>query len=374
MNTIQKILAGLQQALTQVPDTRRQSGNFQHKFNDILTIATITVVCGGGSFVDMETFGHAKKEWLVTFCDLEHGIPDSDTFRRVFQVLNATELGKYLRSVLKAHKQNGLYISINGKTMRRSGNRSKKPRHIVTAFGSEEKVSFGEVVVDEKSNEITAIPDLLKMIDYIGKIITIDAMGCQEKIVKKIIDGKGDYVLAVKGNQGTLENDVKEYFSENDVKSQVVTTDKNHGRIEKREYSLINDAEYIRYINDKDKWKGLQAIGKVRRTVTKDGKTFTEDSFYISSVTDVQKFATAVRSHWSIENNLHWQLDVLQNEDKCRAKKDNSPACMNVLNKFAIELLRHVELPHSPKASLRSKQFACKLNPEKYIVINRNAA
>ena len=374
MNTIEKILESLRQTLSQVPDVRRQSGNFQHKFNDVLTIAAITVVCGGGSFVDMETFGYAKKEWLVTFCDLENGIPDSDTFRRVFEVLNPTGLGKYLRSVMKAHKKEGLYISIDGKAMRRSGSRNKKPRHIVTAFGSEQKISFAEVVVDEKSNEITAIPELLDMIDHIGKIVTIDAMGCQEKIAKKIVDGKGDYVLAVKGNQSKLENDIIEYFNGNKVKPQVVTNDKNHGRVEKREYSLIDDPEYIRYINDTNKWAGLKTFGRVYTTITQNGKTVTQERYYISTVTDSEKFATAVRNHWSIENNLHWQLDVLLNEDKATARKDNSPACMNVLRKFALELLQCVVLPHAPKASLRSKQFACKLNPEKYIRVNEKAA
>ena len=231
-------------------------------------------------------------------------------------------------------------IAIDGKTICGSANTNHKAYHVVSAFAAENHLTLGELAVDEKSNEITAIPQLLDLIDVSGATVTIDAIGTQTKIAEKIIEKKADYCLALKGNQSSLHEDVKLYFENLPAEQAFSTKEKGHGRIEKREYFLETDIEWL---PQKADWTGLNAIGAVKSTVFEKEETRIETRYFITSLTGVNQFADSVRKHWSIENGLHWQLDVTFGEDGSRARKDNSPLNLNVLRKTALTLLKEVD-------------------------------
>lgn len=306
----------------EITDPRRRYGNLRHKLTDILVIGLCTIMCKGEDFTDMEDFGKEREKWLKTFLDLPNGIPDSDTFRRVFERINPAELSSALYDWLGIEREKRGVIAIDGKTICGSGNAEHKAYHVVSAFVEENQITLGEITVDEKSNEITAIPQLLDLIDVSGTTVTIDAMGCQTSIAKKITDKKADYCLALKGNQTSLHEDVKLYFENLSAEQTAVTKEKGHGRVEKREYSLETDIDWL---SQKADWSNLNAIGSVKSTVIEKEETRTETRYFITSLNDVNKFADSVRGHWSIENKLHWQLDVTFGEDASRARKDNSP-------------------------------------------------
>lgn len=321
-----------------IKDPRRQWGHLRHRLEDILSIGLLTIICGGEDFTDMEGFGLERKDWLCTFLELPHGIPDSDTFRRVFEVINPQELSEHLQDWLALYREKRSIISIDGKTIRGSEGHGHKAYHVVSAFVSENRLTLGEIKTDEKSNEITAVPELLELLDIEGAIITADAMSCQTKIVSKIVEKKADYVISLKGNQSTLKEDAALYFSscEKDCMG-LQTLEKNHGRIEKRKYLLCTDVDWLAQRQD---WAKLSAIGAVQSTVDQGGEVRLETRYFITSLTEISEFARAVRGHWAIENQLHWCLDVLFREDASRAKKDNSPLNLNVLRKVALPLLK----------------------------------
>jgi predicted transposase YbfD/YdcC len=332
-----------------LPDPRRQYGYLLHKLVDIIVIGLLTVLCYGSDFDDMELFGKTRIEWLKKFLELPNGIPDSDTFRRVLERLEPNALQDCLNHWLAAQRvlYDGEIVNIDGKTIRGSGNDAHKAYHIVSAWAAENRITLGQTKTSKKSNEITAIPELLDMINIEGCIVTIDAMGCQKAITEKITDKGSDYVIGLKGNQKNLLEDVKLFFEDfSDFVQNTDTYDVGHGRKETREYFLEANIDWL---TQKSDWTNLQAIGMVRSTIEEKGKIRTDNRYFIASVTDVEEFARAVRKHWSIENQLHWCLDVILGEDSSRAKKDNSPLNMNILRKTALPILENVKLHRTSK-------------------------
>jgi len=338
----------LQEKLREVKDPRRQWGNLRHKLEDILIIGVCSVICCGEDFVDMEEFGRDREEWLRGFLELPNGIPDSDTFRRVYERVEPQALAKSLNSWLDATgSTGGRSVNIDGKTMCGSENSEHSAYHVVSAWVGENNITLGELAVDEKSNEITAIPELLDFIDIEGDIVTIDAMGCQTDIAKKIREKKADYVLALKDNQPTLHEDVKDYFDwiENEnPKSETIDRwkskpEKSHGRIETREI-LTAPANWL---EGKEEWTDIQSVIRYRCTREVDGTKSVSVRHYISSFdTNAENFGDIIRGHWSVENQLHWMLDVVFREDDAKNKKDSSPLNLNVLRKIALAALKKI--------------------------------
>jgi len=295
---------------------------------------------------------------------LKHGTPDEDTFRRVLAIISPDEFQKYLSEAHGIMKEKFQIVNIDGKTMRGSGTATRDPFHVVSAWVDEKSLTLGQVEIDEKSNEITAIPKLLDLIDVKGDVVTIDAMGTQIDIAKKIVEKKADYVLAVKGNQGELHKEIQDYFKTNTLKPAVTTNEKSRDRLEKREYFLCTDSEFINWLGN-EKWIGLKAVGKVKSTVTHKGRTITVDRYYITTLTDAEKFAKSVRGHWGIEK-MHWLLDVVFGEDKNRSRKDHTPRNLNILRKTALTLLAGLDLRmNRPSMNLKMKAMA--LDPETYM-------
>ena len=350
----------LKSRLAKVEDPRRTDrGIIRHKLEDIIIIGLCTLICDGDDFADMEEFGIQRQDVLSQFLELPNGIPDSDTFRRVFEQLNPEALSECLYDWLSCNRQKGSVIAVDGKTICGSGNKSHKAYHVVSAFVTENQITLGEITTEEKSNEITAVPELLDSLNISGSIITADAMSCQKKIVKKVCEHEAEYVIALKENQPGLWNNISLYFdSFSEELPVLVTKEKGHGRIEKREYRLLKDLSWLPEAED---WDGLCSAGMVKSTVTRTGKTSTETRYYISSLNNLDQFAYAVRKHWSIENQLHWCLDVIFHEDSSRARKNFSPLNLIVLRKTALALCKGTNM--GKRLSLQKKRFRASLNP-----------
>ena len=344
---------------------RTEKGNIRHKLEDIIIIGLCTLVCNGEDFPDMKEFGKQREEWLKEFLELPHGIPSEDRFRRVFERLSPEALSECLYDWLSCHWEEDRVIAIDGKTIRGSKSESHKAYHVVSAFAAENQLVLGELVTEEKSNEITAVPELLDSLNIENSIVTADAMSCQKEIVKKIQEGKADYVIGLKGNQSALLENTSLYF-EHYAKEMPckITRDKDHGRIEKREYRLLTDLSWLEEQKD---WSGLKALGMVKSTVSRNGTTSADTRYFIASVTDLERFAYAVRKHWAVENQLHWCLDVIFDEDSCRAKKDMSPLNLNVLRKTVLALCKHADFGR--RISTQKKRFAAALNPDRFLDI-----
>jgi len=247
------------------------------------------IICGGEDFADMEVFGKSRQEYLAKYIELPNSIPDSDTFRRVFEKLNPSELSSYLINWVSAERTKRGVVAIDGKTICGSGNDKHKAYHVFSAFVAENQLTLGEVTVEEKTNEITAVPELLDLIDVKGDIVTADAMSCQKKILDKIIEKKADYTIGLKQNQPTLYKDTEDYFNEFSAKIPSRTTlDKGHGRIEKREYRLLTD---LSWLEQKEEWKGLKALGCAKSTITERGETHEFMRYFIKSLTEIDEFA-----------------------------------------------------------------------------------
>lgn len=317
--------ARMQAHFEELTDPRRREVTYP--LINIVVIAVCAVICGADDFVAIAKFGNTKRDWFARFLDLSQGIPSHDRFNAIFAAINPAEFEKRLLSWITALHEitDGQIIAIDGKTLRRSfdASRSKSAIHMVSAWATANHIGLGQVVVDEKSNEITAIPKLLELIDISGALVTIDAMGCQTEIAKKIVEAGADYCLAVKGNQPTLHEGIEDHFEkhlENDFAEITVrrseTQEKGHGRIEHRYYFICPVPDDL---PDRERWPNLKAIGMTVSHTIRDGKACHEVRYYIlSKYLAARKFAEAVRGHWGIENQLHWQLDVTFQEDQSR--------------------------------------------------------
>lgn len=328
---------------------------------DILVITILGVICGADGWVEIAAFGRSKYEWLKSFLELPNGIPSHDTFGRVLALLNPKCLEecflKWVQSL--ARNEDGQIIAIDGKTLRRSYDGSKKAAiHMVSAWSSANSVVLGQLKTEEKSNEITAIPELLNMLDISGCIVTLDAMGCQKEIVKKIVDKKGDYVLGLKGNQGNLHEDVKLYletcYTSNFRKVEhdyYETVEKEHGRIDIRRYWTTSKIDWL---ENKNNWKNLSTICMVESERRIGDEVSKEKRFYISSLaSDAKKTGNAIRKHWGVENGLHWSLDVTFNEDQCRIRRGHAAENLAVVRHIALNLLKQEK---SAKVGLKIKR------------------
>ncbi len=332
----------------ELDDSRRY--NKRHLLIDIVVIAICAVICGADDWPAVEEFGKAKQEWFKQFLKLPHGIPSEDTFRRVFAVLDAEQFQSCFITWIKAvfEVTQGQVVPIDGKKLRRSHDKSigKDAIHMVSAWALENHLVLGQVKVDDKSNEITAIPQLLDLLEISGCIVTIDAMGCQKKIVQKVKDKNADYTIAVKANQKGLFEDVTRLF-DHAQETQFAncgyckTEEKGHGRFEIRECWTISNPEDLKQIRSLSDWTGLQTIVMVRRERHIGCKVEIEIKYYISSLlTSARHILDVIRGHWGIENQLHWVLDIAFREDDCRLRKGNGAQNFALLRHIALNLLK----------------------------------
>jgi predicted transposase YbfD/YdcC len=344
-----------------------------HKLIDIIVIAICAVICSAETWDDIELFGNERIEWLEQFLELKHGIPSHDTFGRVFARIDSEQFQSCFISWVQAvfEATQGQVIAVDGKQARRSHDRSQgKPAiHVVSAWAGANHLVLGQQTVDEKSNEITAIPELLRLLEISGCIVTIDAMGCQREIAQLIVDQGADYVLAVKGNQGQLYEDIDLFFRlaqqhgfERVEHTYERTVNKGHGRIEIRECWAIAGAESLHFLRDHRRWQGLQTMAMVHSQRQINGATTVERRYYISSLAnDARKILHAARSHWGVENSLHWVLDVAMGEDNSRIRKDNAPENMATLRRLTLNLLKQEK---SLKRGIQGKRLKAALSPD----------
>ncbi len=350
-----------------------------HQLLDVLVIAMCATICGAEGWEDFAEFGKAKQAWFETFLELPNGIPSPDTFRRVLQRLDPHEFETcFLRWVQAVNKMaSGQIVALDGKQLRgsRDGAADLGAIHMVSAWACENRLVLGQVKVDEKSNEITALPELLRALALTGCIVTIDAMGCQTKIAQHIIDAEAEYVLALKGNQGTLHEDIVNYFgwAEKSGFKEIAytfheTLEKDHGRIEERRCWATSDVEWL---EPKAQWQGLQSIVMVEadREVRGHERTL-ERRYFISSLpAEAKPLLAAVRGHWGIENQLHWCLDVAMREDASRIRTDHAPENVAVLRHIALNLLKQEK---SCKLGIKRKQLKAGWDHDYLLKVLRN--
>ena len=343
-----------------MPD-HRQAGKVTYPLDEILLLCLLAVLAGAEAFTDIARFGEKKLELLRRFRPFEHGTPAHDHLGDIFATLDAQAFQRcFVDWVAALTKTPAEVVAIDGKTSRRSGDKkgSKQPIHMVSAFAARQRLVMGQVAVAEKSNEIVAIPALLDMMAIEGAVVTIDAMGCQRNIAKKIIAKKADYIIALKGNQGTLHDDVKVFVAEqkaNDFKDTVIsqheTVDADHGRIETRTYTAMHDVEWLQERHD---WPGLKGVIMVKSRRESDGKVTQETRFYITSlILRANLVGPMIRDHWMIENGLHWIMDMVFRDDECRVRTENAPANFTTLKHMANNLIR--KMPSKDSQRLKRK-------------------
>jgi predicted transposase YbfD/YdcC len=329
-----------------IEDPRSQR-NQLHTLPEILLVTLLAVMCGAEGWQDVESYGKAKIDYLRKYLDYSNGVPSDDTIRRLFRAINPENFKVIFHEWVKsiADVVNARVIAIDGKSNRRSYDDDKNMLHVVSAFATEAGVVLGEEKVSDKSNEITAIPKLLELLDVKGHIITIDAMGCQYTIANKIVAKEGDYIFSLKGNQGSLSEDVTVYFDAPTNKKSLSTqtdVDKGHGRIEIRKCTVCNEVQWLR--DRHPHWETIQSIIQINSTREFKDKTKTtnETRYFVSSLKNPtpQAALTAIRQHGGIENTLHWTLDMSFNEDYSRIRKENAPQVMAIIRHIALNLLQ----------------------------------
>lgn len=370
-----QITATIEQHFSEVEDPRRTYLN-DHPLINIITIALCAIIAGAENWVDVATFGQQKSDWLGKFLNLDNGIPSHDTFGRVFARLDPEQFRQGFLSWVQAVFEitNGQVIAIDGKQLRRSHDKSqrKKAIHMVSAWATENHLVLGQVKVKGKSNEITAIPVLLALLDVTGCIVTIDAIGTQTEIAQQIIDQGGDYLLPVKKNQKQLYEDIALFFKlaqENEFAkvnhTYHRTSSGGHGRIEIRECWAISGPESLAFLRGIDKWPGLQTIVMMQFERRIKHKVTRQTHYFITSVAnDAQKILAAKRSHWGIENELHWVLDVAFREDDSRVRQGNAAQNLAILRHMAINLLKQEK---TAKGGIKSKRLQAAWNND-YLV------
>jgi predicted transposase YbfD/YdcC len=360
-----KPLEAIEEHFSKVTDPRVDRTK-EHQLMDMIAIAICAVICGAEGWTDIENFGNSKIHWLKTFLELPNGIPSHDTFGRVFSKLDAQEFQRAFYEWVWAVNDllQGQIINIDGKCLRGSDDQrlGKRAIYMVSAWAAENEIVLGQRKVDEKSNEITAIPELLKVLSLSGCIVTIDAMGTQTHIAKTIVQAEADYVLSVKENQGQLYEDILTLFAVDQAQDFKYAsyeykqeTNKGHGRIEVRECFSTSNPAYLQLIRHRQEWHGLQSIAMVIGTRIIGEQVTKHVRYYISSLpSDAERLLHAVRTHWAIENQLHWVLDVALNEDHSRVRKDHAPENLAVLRHIALNLLKQEK---TAKGGIHAKQL-----------------
>ena len=342
-------------------DPRRETLNKRHNFLDILIIAICAMICGANNFVEIEQFGHSKKEWFQTFLELPNGIPSHDTFNNVLSKLSPNEFEACFMTWANSFRLffSGEHIAIDGKTLRGSADKKngKSPLHLVSAWATETALVIGQIKTEEKSNEITAIPELLNFLDLKGCLVSIDAMGCQTEIAEKIVEKDADYVLALKGNQPKLHQSVIEYFklaADNEGEGYEIdfakTDETSYGREEIRCAYATNEIEKI---IANDEWKNIKTVAMIESQRIKKEKEF-DIRYYISSAKlSAEDCLKVVRKHWEIENKLHWTLDVAFREDESRIRQRNTAENMAILRRIALNLVKQEKTAKVGQATKR---------------------
>lgn len=357
----------------ELEDPRRERTRL-HSLVDIICLSICAVIAGAEGWEDIEEFGRAKEAWLRRFLRLENGIPSHDTISRVFRLLKPQAFEARFRDWTQSLVERlGLrHVAIDGKTLRRSHDRRgmKNALHLVCAWSVENHLVLGQTAVDDKSNEITAIPQLLKLLELQGAIVTIDAMGCQKEIAQEVVAGGGDYVLAVKDNQPTLHAALQEHFETHHAQRRRgrgqhhVTRDKQHGRKEERHYYHTPIPEELAWIAKE--WPAARSLGQAISYVTRDGQETFEVRYFLSGLAPhPQRLAQAVRGHWGIENSLHWVLDISFNEDQSRIRKDHGPANFALLRRIAVSLIKK----DTSQGSIRKKRKRAAWNEHALLTI-----
>lgn len=355
----------------------RQAKKVRHKLKDILVIVLFATLANADDWVDIALFGECYQEYLRKYIALENGPPSHDTIQRVMGMIEPETIQQlYTKWQELLNREEGELIKkiicIDGKTMRGNTQNGKKPNHIVTAWSKEDGFCLGQKAVEEKSNEIAAIPKLLDQVQIKGQIVTIDAAGTQKTIAEKIRSKRADYVLAVKGNQGTLLAELKEYFGDEELRKKVEesggykkTQEKARSQIETREYYQTSD---VKWLSQYKEWKGLKSIAMERKTLNKAGKVTHETRYFISSLQlDIDTLSRAIRGHWNIES-MHWHLDVTFREDANRTIDKIAAQNQNIIRKWCLSILKMTELSIKYKRlSLRKKRFVISLDPIKFL-------
>jgi predicted transposase YbfD/YdcC len=357
---------GFQRHFRKLRDPRPRACCADYRFLDLLFIAFSATVAGADDWHAIETFARQRRDWLAKYCELPEGrTPSHDTFERLFQRLDPVRFGKCFSSWTAglANELGLKHVAIDGKTSRGSAREGLRALHLVSAWAVANHLSLGQVACEAKSNEITAIPRLLELLELKGALVSIDAMGCQKEIAKKIVERGADYVLEAKGNQERLRDDIAasvacaEAEGLEEVKHDTFASEeKGHGRLEKRRFIVLYDTSGIR---DKDKWEKLSAVGMCIRERLEKGKTTIEIHYFIGSrVMSASDYALALRGHWGIENNLHWQLDVSFHEDDNRTADRNACENLSLLRRLALAHLKRLDL----KKSIKNKRYAAALD------------
>jgi len=362
---------GLVEYFKSLPDPRVNRTK-DHDLIDIIVIAICTLLCGGETFNDMEDFGLAKEPWFKTFLNLRNGIPSHDTFNRVFAALDPKKFLEcflaWTQSLRQAVPQE--IVALDGKALRRALNKNQSAKYVISAWAESNGLVLGQLKVDEKSNEITAVPQLLRVLELSGCIVTIDAIGCQKNIAKEIIEADADYVLALKGNQETVHEEVKSFLDSTLLEKQakrpagvqpskasgalasLETVEKDHGRLETRRYYQSDELDWFADLN---KWEGLKSVGMVEAIREVGNQRSVERRYYLSSLPlDIAQFARAVRGHWGVENKLHWVMDVCFREDQSRARTGYAAENLATLRRLALNLLKTEK---TKKRGIRGKQL-----------------